>query len=61
MSGERSLRGEMEPSQDRPTELAVRVALLSAQRPVAAAESGQMPMSPPAELYPKRMKGDADG
>jgi hypothetical protein len=45
MSGERTLRGEMEPSQDRPTELAVRVALLSAQRPAAAAESGQMPIS----------------
>lgn len=61
MSGERTLRGEMEPSQDRPTELAVRVALLSAQRPAAAAESGQMPIFPAYRLYPKRMKGDADG
>ena len=61
MSGERSLRGEMEPSQNRPTELAVRVALLSAQRPAGAAQSGQMPISLPTELYPKRMKGDANG
>jgi hypothetical protein len=61
MSGERTLRGEMEPSQDRPTELAVRVALLSAQRPAVATQCGQMPTLPAHWLYPKRMKGDADG
>jgi hypothetical protein len=47
MSGERTISGEMETSQDRLTELAVRVALLSAQRPTDAAECGPMPMLPP--------------
>ena len=46
MIGERTLRGEMEPSQDRPTELAVRVALLSAQRPAGAAQCDPMTTLP---------------
>jgi hypothetical protein len=61
MSGERSLRGEIEPSEDRLTELAARVALLSAQRPGGSAQCLQMPRLPAERLYPKRMKGDADG
>jgi len=47
MSGERDLRGEMEPSHDRLTELAVRVALLSAQRPTGTAQLDQMLPIPP--------------
>jgi hypothetical protein len=46
MSGERTIRGEMESSQDRLTDLAVRVALLSAQRPTAEAQCGPMPTWP---------------
>ena len=46
MSGERTIRGEMESSQDRLTELAVRVALLSAQRPTNAGQYGPMSMLP---------------
>jgi hypothetical protein len=61
MGGERNLRGEMEPSQDRLTELAARVALLSAQRPTGAAPCISMPTLPAEGLYPKRMKGDANG
>ena len=61
MSGERNLRGEMEPSEDRLTELAARVALLSAQRPAVSAQCLKMPRLPADGLYPKRMKGDADG
>jgi hypothetical protein len=51
----------MEPSEDRLTELAARVALLSAQRPTGAAQYLRMPTSPADTLYPKRIKGDADG
>jgi hypothetical protein len=61
MSGERSLRREMEPSQDRPTELAVRVALLSAQRPAGATQCGPMATMPASGLSPKCMKDDVDG
>jgi hypothetical protein len=61
MGGERNLRGEMEPATDKLTDLAARVALLSAQRPAAAAPCVAMPTSPGERPYPKRMKGDADG
>jgi hypothetical protein len=61
MGGERNHRRDMEPSDDRQTELAVRVALLSAHRRAAAAECVEMPTSPASRLYPKRMKGDANG
>jgi hypothetical protein len=61
MGGERNLRGEMEPLEDRMTELAAGVALLSAQRPAAAAPCVPMPTLPADRLYPKRMKGDANG
>jgi hypothetical protein len=61
MGGERNHRRDMEPSDDRLTELALRVQLLSAQRPAPAAECDEMPMLPAYRLYPKRMKGDADG
>ena len=47
MSGERTIRGEMESSRDRLTDLAVRVALLSAQRPADAAQYGSMAILPP--------------
>ena len=43
MGGERNLRGEMEPSADKLTDLAARVALLSAQRPAGAAPCVAMP------------------
>jgi hypothetical protein len=46
MGGERNLRGEMEPTQDRLTELAARVALLSVQRPTGAAPCVSTPMLP---------------
>ncbi len=61
MSGERNHRRDMEPSDDRQTELAVRVQLLSAQRPTRATECVETPTLPAYRLYPKRMKGDADG
>ena len=38
MGGERNLRGETEPADGRLTDLAVRVELLSAQRPARAAQ-----------------------
>jgi hypothetical protein len=38
MGGERGLPRDMEPSDDRQSDLALRVQLLSAQRPVQAAE-----------------------
>jgi len=38
MGGERNLRGETEPAAGRLTDLALRVELLSAQRPVRTAE-----------------------
>jgi hypothetical protein len=38
MGGERNLRGETEPADGRLTDLALRVELLSAQRPARAAE-----------------------
>ena len=46
MGGERNLRRDMEPSDDRPTELARRVALLSTQRPPRATECVVMPTLP---------------
>jgi hypothetical protein len=61
MGGERTHRREMEPSDDRVTELAARLALLSAQRPARAAECVAMPTRPAHRLYPKRMKGDTSG
>ena len=61
MGGERNLRRDMEPSDDRLTELARRVALLSAQRPVPAAQCGAMPTLPAERLYPIRLKPQADG
>jgi hypothetical protein len=38
MSGERNLRGETEPAAGRPTDLALRLQLLSAQRPERSTE-----------------------
>ena len=38
MSGERNLRGETEPADGRLTDLALRVELLSAQRPARTAQ-----------------------
>jgi hypothetical protein len=61
MGGERNHRRDMEPSDDRLNELAVRVQLLPAQRPARAAECVAVPLLPVYGLYPKRMKGDADG
>jgi hypothetical protein len=61
MGGERNHRRDMEPSDDRLTELAARLQLLSAQRPTSAAECVEIPTSPASRLYPKRMKGDASG
>jgi hypothetical protein len=61
MGGERSLRRDMEPSDDRLTELALRVQLLSAQRPMRATECVEMPTLAAYRLYPKRIKRDADG
>jgi hypothetical protein len=51
----------MEPSHDRLTELAARVALLSAQRPTGAAQCEPMPTLSANGLYPKRVKVEADG
>jgi hypothetical protein len=61
MGGERNHRRDMEPSEDRLTELAVRVAPLSAQRPTRAAQCVEMPTVPADRLSPRRMKGNADG
>jgi hypothetical protein len=61
MGGERNHRRDMEPSDDRLTELARRVALLSTQRPTRAAECVGMPMLPAYRLYPTRVKGGAGG
>jgi hypothetical protein len=61
MGGERNLRRDMEPSDDRPTELARRVALLSAQRPTPAAECGAMPTLPSDRLSPLRVKAQGNG
>jgi hypothetical protein len=51
MSGERSLRGETEPAAGRLTDLALRVELLSAQRPARTAEclgdADTRPKAPP--------------
>jgi hypothetical protein len=60
MGGERNHRSEMDASDDTLTELAVRLALLSAQRPARATECVAMPTSA-ARLYAQRMKGDANG
>ena len=61
MGGERNLRRDMEPSDDRPTELARRVALLSAQRPLRATQCVAMPTVPADRLSPMRMKAQANG
>jgi hypothetical protein len=61
MGGERNHRRDMEPSDNRRTELARCVALLSAQRPTRAAELVAMPILPAHRLYPARMKDDANG
>jgi hypothetical protein len=61
MGGERNLRRDMEPSDDRPTELARRVALLSAQRPLRATQFVAMPTVPADRLSPMRMKAQANG
>jgi hypothetical protein len=61
MGGERNLRRDMEPSDDRPTELARRVALLSAQRPPRETEYVVTPTLPADRLSPMRMKAQANG
>ena len=61
MGGERNLRRDMEPSDDRLTELAVRVQLLSAQRPAPATQCVEMPMLSSNRLSPKGVKADANG
>lgn len=61
MSGESNLRRDMEPSDDRLTELAMRVQLLSAQRPAPAPQCVDMPMLPANRLHPKGVKPDGDG
>ncbi len=49
MGGERNLRGETEPADGRLTDLALRVELLSAQRPARTAEcSGDADIPPQA-------------
>jgi len=61
MGGERNLRRDMEPSANRLTELALRVQLLSAQRPAQTTQCVEVPMLPAYRLYPSRVKGDANG
>jgi hypothetical protein len=61
MSGERNPRRDMEPSDNRPTDLARRVALLSAQRPTPAAQFCAVPRLPSNTLSPLRMEPQADG
>jgi hypothetical protein len=61
MGGERNLRRDMEPSDDMPTELARRVALLSAQRPPRARQCVAMPTVAADRLSPMRMKAQANG
>ena len=61
MGGERNLRRDMEPSDNRPTELARRVALLSAQRPTPAAQCGPMPTLPTTRLSQMRVKASGNG
>ena len=60
MGGERNLRGETEPAAGRLTDLALRVELLSAQRPVRTAEC-LSDADIRLQALPKRMKVDADG
>ncbi len=60
MSGERNLRGETEPADGRLTDLAVRLELLSAQRPVRTAQC-LSDADTALRLFPKRMKADANG
>jgi hypothetical protein len=60
MGGERNLREENEPADGGLTDLALRVELLSAQRPAPAAEClGDADTA--HRLSPMRMKADANG
>jgi hypothetical protein len=61
MGGERNPPRDMEPSDDRPTELARRVALLSAQRPARATKCVATPTLPAKRLSPMRVKAQANG
>ncbi|MFZ1994159.1 MAG: hypothetical protein WAU75_08625 [Solirubrobacteraceae bacterium] len=58
MGGERNHRSEMDASDDTLTELAVRLALLSAQRPARATEC--VATTSAARLYAQRTRGDAN-
>jgi hypothetical protein len=62
MSGERNPRRDMEPSDDRLSDLALRVQLLSAQRPARAAEcSGDADAARPQARSQPRVKRDGNG